>query len=295
MSAPRHVYGFLVVGILAASQSGNIIRLGDANPVAIAAWRLLIAAVLLAPLAGSRLRELAGLTKTEVALLVVAGATLAAHFFAWIAAVQMTTVANAAVFFGANPVITASAGHFIFGERITRRLLVSIGVGLLGVVVLGLGDLGFDREHVLGDVTALGCSFLFSAYFLLGKRLRRVLSTGTYVTGVYGVAAVFAFACLFAMDLPLVDYSGRTWLCFVLMALVPTMIGHTSFNSALRYIEAGRISAATLSEPVLAGLVAWFAWGEAVTGQGVAGYVLISASVLVLVLDRRRTTSADRP
>ncbi len=295
MSAPRHVYGFLVVGILAASQSGNIIRLGDASPVAIAAWRLLIAAVLLAPLAGSRLRELARLTKVEITLLVIAGATLAAHFFAWIAAVQMTTVANAAVFFAANPVITASAGYLFFGERVTRRLFVSIGFGVLGVVVLGLGDLTFDRGHVLGDMTALGCSFLFSAYFLLGKRLRRVLSTGTYVTGVYGVAAVFAFACMFALDLPLVDYSERTWLCFVLMALVPTMIGHTSFNSALRYIEAGRISAATLSEPLLAGLVAWVAWGEAVTGQGIAGYLLISVSVLVLVFERRRGAPADRP
>jgi len=167
------------------------------------------------------------------------------------------------------------------------RLAVSIAIGLLGVIVLGLGDLGFEPGHLPGDLLALGCSVLFTIYFLLGKRLRRALSAATYASAVYGVAAPLSFVCLFVLDLPVVAYDGRTWLCFVLMALVPTLLGHTSFNTALRYIDAGRISAATLSEPLLAGLVAWLAWGEDVTPQGFAGYVLISASVLVLVLDRR--------
>jgi drug/metabolite transporter (DMT)-like permease len=287
MPVPRRVVVFLVVGILAASQSGNIIRLGDAHPVAIATWRLLIASALLAPLAGRRLGELRRLSRGEVGLLFAAGASLAAHFVVWIAAVQMTTVANAAVFFAINPVITASAGHLIFGERITRKLFVAIGFGLLGVVALGLGDLTLDPEQLPGDLAALGCSFLFTIYFLLGKRLRRSLSTVSYTSAVYGIAALLSLGGMLALDLPLVDYGSRTWGCFLLMALVPTMIGHTSFNSALRYIDAGRISAATLSEPVLAGLVAIFAWGEEITGQGIVGYLLICASVLVLVQDRR--------
>ncbi|MFC1654976.1 EamA family transporter, partial [Myxococcota bacterium] len=99
MKIPGKVYLFLAFGLLAASQSGNIIRLGEAHPVAIAAWRLIIAALLLLPLCGGRLRELKKLSGLDRALLVLAGIFLATHFFTWIAAVQMTTVANAAVFF----------------------------------------------------------------------------------------------------------------------------------------------------------------------------------------------------
>ncbi|MEE8410659.1 MAG: hypothetical protein V3T05_13745 [Myxococcota bacterium] len=40
------IYIFLAIGLVAASQSGNIIRIGDAHPVAIAAWRLLLASLL---------------------------------------------------------------------------------------------------------------------------------------------------------------------------------------------------------------------------------------------------------
>lgn len=285
MSVPRSTYVFLVIGLLAASQSGNIIRIGDAHPAAIAAWRLLMAAALLAPLAGRDLGAIARLTRKEIVLLLLAGLTLAAHFFAWIAAVQLTTVANAAVFFAVNPVITATAGYLIFGERASRRLAISIGVGLVGVAVLGWNDLSFAPEGLPGDGAALACSVLFTAYFLLGKRLRRVLPTTAYVTAVYGVAAVFSFAALLVFGEPLVEYDGRTWICFGLMALVPTVIGHTSFNNALRYVDAGRISAYTLSEPLLAGLVAYLAWDEEITLGVLLGYALVSASVLILVLE----------
>jgi drug/metabolite transporter (DMT)-like permease len=285
MTIPRRVTLFLGLGLCVASQSGNIIRLGEASPVAMVAWRLLLATLLLAPLAGRDLARLFKLGKKETLLLAVTGVVMAAHFIAWVAAVQLTTVANAAVFFSFNPVLTATAAYFLFHERASSRLFISIGLGIAGVAIIGGGDLSFNREHITGDLTALLSALLFSVYFLLGKRLRRILPTSAYVTAVYGIATVVAFLCLLGLRLPVLDYAPITWLAFLLLALGPTMIGHTSFNHALRYIDAGRISAATVSEPLLAGIVAFFAWGEAVTVQTAAGYLFISASVWVLVTD----------
>lgn len=294
MATPRSVYLFLALGLVVLSQSGNIIRLGDAHPVAIAAWRLLLATVLLAPLAGRDLSKLTKLTGKDTLLLVGAGLALATHFMAWIAAVQHTTVANAATFFATNPVLTALLGFLFFRERLSARLLASIGLGIAGVAVLGWSDLSFSPEHLLGDGLALVCSVLFTFYFLLGKRLRKVLPTTTYVAAVYGVAAAFAFAALLVLDLPVLRYDGRTWLCFVLMALGPTMIGHTSFNHALAHLKASWISASTLCEPLLAGIVAYYAWDEEVTNLGIGGYVLICISVLLLVSDGMRGKDSDR-
>jgi len=285
MGTPRWVYIFLAIGLMAASQSGNIIRLGDAHPVAIAMWRLLIATCLFLPFAARRFETLQTLSRLDILLLGLAGAALAGHFFTWIAAVQLTTVANAATFFSVNPVLTATASYLIFKERPSMRLFLSIGLGLAGVAALGWGDLRFDTGNVKGDLMAVLCSFLFTTYFLLGRRLRQKLPNIVYVTALYGVAAVVSFAVMLVWRLPIVGYTPRTWLCFSLMAFMPTMLGHTSFNAALKYIPAGRISAATLTEPLFAGLVAFFAWGEHVSAQGVAGYVLISASVLALAFD----------
>ncbi|MDJ0762388.1 MAG: DMT family transporter [Myxococcota bacterium] len=286
MTPTKRVYLFLIIGLVAASQSGNIIRIGDAHPAAIAAWRLLIAALFLAPFAGRRLKTLRHLSRREIQLLFLASVALSLHFFAWIAAVQMTTVANAAIFFSINPVITATAGHFLFGERVSKKLVWSIVLGFAGIATISWNDLSFQPEHIKGDVTAVICSILFSVYFLLGKTLRKRLDTGVYVTSAYALASVWGFGAMLVLDLPFVDYSGQTWLCFFLMALVPTVLGHTSFNNALRYIAAGRISAWTLSEPLLAGVVAHFAWNESISTGAIFGYALICNSVLLLVFDR---------
>lgn len=293
--APASVYFFLMVGLVAASQSGNIIRLGDAHPAAIAAWRLLLASAMLFPLAAGELRALAALTRRERVMLLLSGVALAFHFFLWIGAVQRTTVANAALFFAINPVITALAARLLFKEKLGKALALSILMGVAGVLVLGGGDLSVRPDHLPGNLMAIGCSVLFTVYFLLGKKLRTRLPTAVYVTACYGVAATVGFICLLALRLPIVSYSGRTWLCFLMMAVIPTMIGHTSINHAVRYLAAGWISAATLCEPLFAGLVAYLVWGEDVTIHAVLGYVLIAVSVLMTVVSVPSTGLADPP
>jgi drug/metabolite transporter (DMT)-like permease len=284
---PLRIVVFLAVGVTAASQSGNLIRIGDAPAVSIAAWRLILASLVLLPIAGRGLAQVRRLTAGEWGLLALAGAVLAGHLSSWIAAVQLTTVANAAVFFSINPVFTALAGHLLFGERMGPRFLGSLGLGLAGVVVMGAGDLSLAAGDLAGDGMAVLCSILFTAYFLLGKRLRQTLDSAVYVAMLYGIAGLCSLVAVAAMGLPAFDYSGTNWLCFALLAIVPTLIGHTSFNHSLRYVDAGRLSVVTLVEPLLAGTVAFLAWDEPVTVQAAAGYALIAGSVLLLGWDQR--------
>ena len=289
MAVPRSVALFLAVGLVAASQSGNIIRLADAHPVAICAWRLVIATALLLPLAGRRMGMLRTLSAGELAMLVLAGTALAGHFVVFTAAVQRTTVANALVFFNINPVFTATAAHLIFRERITSRLVAAVVIGVVGVVLMGLADLRFRPEYFAGDMLAVLCSLLFTVYFLLGKRVRQRLDNRVYVVALYGIAAAVCVALLPAVGAATLSYAPVTWLAFGLMALVPTMLGHTSLNLAVRYVDASRISVLALTEPPLAGLVAYWAWGESITVQTVGGYLLIALAVVVLFGDRWKT------
>ncbi len=288
MPTPRSVLVLLTVGLVAASQSGNLIRLGDASPVAIAAWRLLLASLLLLPVAGRTLGVLRRLTRGEALLLGTGGLVLAAHFVTWIAGVQETTVANAQVTFAVNPLTTSLAAWLLFGERPSRRLWIVIVLGLCGVLAIAWHDLDVRPGLFRGDALVLLSALCFTAYFLVGRRLGRVLPASVYACVLYATASLPCFLLFPVLDVPLLDHGVRNWACFGLMALIPTVIGHTSFNHALRWIPPGRVSVATLSEPLLGGAVAWMAWDEPVSAATVAGYVLISASVVVLVLDRGR-------
>ena len=279
MKRPSSKVLFLAVGLLAASQSGNIIRLGHAPAVGIAAWRLALATLVLAPFAWRQRATLRSLGRRDAFLLVLVGLMLAAHFVSWIAAVQHTTVANAMLFFAINPLVTATAAALLFRERASPRLLASIGLGLAGVAVIGRGDLQLAPEHLVGDGLSLLSALFFSAYFLLGKHL--------HVTVVYGVAAL---PCAIALPLTghtVFSWDAQTWLCFGLMAAVPTLIGHSALNHALEWMDAGRVATATLVEPLLGGLVAMWLWSEDLGVAAGIGYGFIAASVLVLLSDRR--------
>ncbi len=283
---PFHVV-FLALGLVAASQSGNIIRIGEAPAIAIAGWRLVLASLVLAPFAWRQRRELRGLSRRDAVLLGVVGLALAAHFVTWIAGVQRTTVANAMLFFAINPLFTATAGRCFFGERVGRRLLLSIALGIAGVAVMVASDLTISREHLLGDGLALLSALLFSVYFVLGRHLRRGLSNTLYVGVIYGLAAVPCLLALPLLGLPVLGYGPTDWLCFGLMAAVPTLLGHSAMNHALRHIDVATVSTATLVEPLLGGLVALWLWSEPLGAAAGVGYALIATSVLVLVTRTR--------
>ncbi len=284
----------LAVGLLAASQSGNLIRIGNAHFIAIAAWRLLLASILTGGVAGRHLARLKDLTKKETLLLIAAGVALSLHFFTWIGAVQYTTVANAAMAFSVNPIFTAAAALFFFKEPVSKRLALSIAAGIIGVGVICGSDFSFERAHVTGDLLAVLSAVFFMMYFLLGKRLQQRLPTPAYVSAVYGIASLAAFCAAPFANVEILHFDGQTWLCFALMALIPTMIGHTALNYSVRYFDAGRISAATLVEPLFAGVVAYLAYGERVSPASLLGYVFIAASVVLVALDVRRGSSSPK-
>lgn len=285
MRMPRSAVLLLTLGLVAASQSGNLVRIADAHPVVIAGWRLLLAALVMVPIAGFRVGDLRRVPASRVAEAFLAGIALGAHLVAWIAAVQRTTVANAATFFCINPLLTALAARVFLGERVNSRLGVSIALGLMGVLTMGIHDLRLSPEHLEGDLLAILCSALFTVYLLAGRRVRAVVDNRVYVLVLYGVAGIGTLTMAAVGGLPWLDRTPRNWVAYGLLALVPTLLGHTFLNHSLRWLSAARLSVLTLTEPALAGVVAWLAWGEAVPLSTVGGYGLIALSVVVLMWD----------
>ena len=284
---PTETWIFLAVGLVAASQSASIIRIGSAHPVAFATWRLLPAFAVLAPFAWRRREELTQLPHRSRLLLILSALALCGHWFTWIAAAQQTTVANATLLFASNPVLAAVGGRLL-GDRAGRTLWVSVLLGLCGVAALTYGTVSLSLGSLTGDGLAVLSSVLFALYLLLGRRLRRELSSTVYVAALYGLASVVSLGALTLLELPLVSYDQQTWIAFGLLALFPTLLGHWSINHALAYVDAGRMAIFVLTEPLLATLVALWAWGEPITPTVIIGYAFIAAAVMISILPKQQ-------
>jgi drug/metabolite transporter (DMT)-like permease len=283
----RHA-ALLVVGVLAVSCSGVLIKLAEDTPkLAIAFYRCALASAVLVPLAFARHRdELRRLTASQRRLAVFAGAFLAAHFATWIPSLTYTTVAASSVLVTTQPLWVALFGRAI-GERPDRRAFVGIGIALVGTLVIAGSDLGGSGRALIGDGLALAGAIFGAAYVLSGRNLRREVSVVPYTAVVYGTAAVLLAAVLLVSGTPFAGYDPEVWLLFVLITVGPQFLGHTVFNYLLGHLEASVVAVAIMAEPVGATLLAVAILDEAPGLSAVLGGALILAGVYVAIATAR--------
>ncbi len=271
----------LVVGAMAISTGAIFARLADAPALVIAAYRVGLATALLAPFAFVRHRaELGRLTWPDLRLALLSGAFLAGHFATWITSLNYTSVANSVVLVNTNPIWVGLLTPLVTGDRVARATKVGICISVAGGVVIGAGDLSADGALV-GDALALAGSLCAAAYILIGRNLRRRLSLVPYILLCYGSAAVFLWLSVIGTGLPVSGFSGGTWAAFWAMAVVAQLIGHTSFNWALRWFSAGTIAVALLGEPIGATILAYLIFGEGLTPAKVIGGGMILAAIWI--------------
>ncbi|MHB1319808.1 MAG: DMT family transporter, partial [Anaerolineae bacterium] len=205
---PLRHYGMLLAGILAVSTSSILIRLADAPPLVIGTWRLLVATLLLAPVAWPSLRrEWPLMGRGEFLALLGSGTALAIHFAAWIYSLSLTTVASSTILVATNPIFVGLATHFVLKERIARSMLFAIAITLAGSVLIGYGDIGLSPRALLGDLLALVGAIAGSGYILFGQAVRSRVSTLSYIWPCYGLAGLIMLALSLATRQPLVGYS----------------------------------------------------------------------------------------
>ncbi len=278
--SPARLHAGLAAGVLAVSWAAILVRLADAAPLAIAAWRLVLAGAATAAFALLRRRaELAALARGERVLLAAAGLALALHFATWIASLRLTSVASSVALVTTSPVWVALLSRAFLRERIPARVALGIALAVAGGAAMAGGDVSLGRSALLGDALALAGALAAAAYFVLGRRVRARLSLGAYVGVVYPVAAAGVLALAVAAGAPLRGYAARTWGALALLALGPQLVGHSLLNWSLRWLSGTFVAVAILAEPVVSILLAIPVLGERPSGIQIAGGAVLLAGV----------------
>ncbi len=173
-------YLALAAGVVAVSFAAVFIRLAEAPPLVIAAYRMCLAALILLPLAATRARaEIRRLTRREVLLVLLAGGFLALHFGLWITSLSYTSVATSVVLVTINPVFVALLSRCLFGERLARQTIAGIVICFLGAAVIAYQSWEAGGEAVLGGALSLAGALAAAGYLLAGRRLRGVEPVAT--------------------------------------------------------------------------------------------------------------------
>ena len=107
-----------------------------------------------------------------------------------------------------------------------------------------------------------------------------------YIFIVYGIAAVLLLGIMRVAGQSPFGFSSGVYAWILLLALVPQLIGHSTYNWALRYLPAALVSVTTLGEPIGSAILAYFILREAPTALTIFGGVLILGGIYVSSIKR---------
>lgn len=288
----------LIIAILAVSTASIFIRFAqqEAPALAIAAWRLTFASLLLTPAVVARhWQDLRRFSRMDLLLALLSGFFLAIHFATWISSLAYTTVASSVVLVSTSPLWVALLSPLFLRERFSRVLWLGLALTLFGGLLIGLSDACvwqgglqcppvrefFAGEASWGNFLALAGAWAVTGYLMIGRRLRAKTDLLPYIFTVYGMAALVLLAIAGIEGIPLLGYSPRTMLWMFLLAAIPQLIGHSTYNWALRYLPAAFVAVTTLGEPIGSTILAYFILDEVPGMLQLLGGALILTGIYV--------------
>lgn len=282
-------YLAVAIGVVAVSTSAILVKVSSAPSGVIAFYRLFFSVLIMLPLFLIKyVTELRHITKRDWVFSGISGIFLAFHFILWFESLNYTSVASSTVLVTLQPLFAFLGAFLFFKEKISVKAILSGIIAIGGSVIISWGDFAISGSALFGDFLAIVACALVTVYLLFGQTVRKRMSLITYTFIVYSFSTITLFLYVVAVQESFVPYPKSDWLYFILLAIIPTLLGHTLFNWSIKWLSASIISMAILFEPVGATVLAYYLLGEKVVWtQIIGGLVVISGITLFLVNERQ--------
>lgn len=285
------VFAAIFFGVLCMSTSSIMIRWCSAPALIMALYRLISTTALAAALKSRTQSRLGLVHKRDLALMAASGVFLALHLAFWISSLSYTSISSSVLFTNLQVIFVLAFSALILKERLKRWAIVGVLAALLGSSLIVGGDLGHGR--LLGDMLALASGFFVAVYLLLGRQVRARVETLDYTLLVSAVAALVILLTCVILKLPLSGYPATDWLLFVLMGLGPGLGGHAVLNWALKFVKAPLVAVSILGESVMASILGWIIFQEALLWYQLAGGGLILAGIYLAAVNESQRSETS--
>lgn len=281
-----HPFIPIIVGVFSVALSAIFVKMTSADSGVTAFYRMLFSILLMSPVFFMKYtQEIKKLSKRDWAFTSIAGIFLAFHFILWFESLNYTSVASSTVLVTLQPLFAFAGTYFFFKEKLSIKTLISGAIAVLGSVLIGYGDFKISGSALYGDLLALIACALITGYLLFGQDVRQRLSLITYTFVVYSFSTIALFFYIIVKGESFGPYPASEWMWFLLLAIIPNLLGHTLFNWSLKWVSTNVISIAILFEPVGAAILAYFILGELLSSSQIIGGSVVLFGIILFVAD----------
>jgi len=284
----------LAISVFSAATAVIMIKASTVHPVLLASLRLFVAVIALLPVFLRDLRKhRAAYTTAHLRASVVPGLVLAIHLITWAIGARMTPTANASLIVNLVPLAMPFFLVWLVGEPLTRSEVAATAVALCGVVVLTGADLNLSRAFFVGDLVCFGSMLFYALYMALGRRNRHHPTVWLYLVPLYGVAAVVSLAVAIFFVNPIQPYPLREIGLILGLGLVPTVLGHSLINRAMKFFRGQVVSIVNMTQFVGAAFLGFLVFGEVPVWSFYLAAVLMGVAAYLVLAQARGTRSQE--
>ena len=286
-------FAALLAGNAALAIGPWFVRLADTGPIAVGFWRMLLPLPILLLLARRETAK-APLDRRRAAWIMFAGVAFALDLAAWHLGIERTRLGNSVLLANSGSLFLMVWGLVELRRLPHRNESAAIIAALAGGAILLGRSFEISPRTLAGDLLCLAAGFFYVLYLIPAQKVREGLGQWTVLTLVSMAAAPVLLVLALASGEPVLP-GAAGWGPVVAMAITGQLIGQALIVYSLKNFPPLIIGCALLSQPALAALVGFLAFGEMLVPLDFLGMGLVGAALLIARTTPRQRTSIGKP
>ncbi|MBV6632914.1 MAG: DMT family transporter [Alphaproteobacteria bacterium] len=281
----------IIAGAIGIAFAPIFVRLSDVGPVASAVWRVGLATPLLFLLAAISHKRRARHTdpgpppfqaffiQGSALGLGFCGLSFAADLGFWHYSIEFTTVANSTLLANLAPIFVALAAWLLFKDPPNRGLVMGLALAMIGCVILMFTSLELGNRNLIGDVLGIATAMAYAAYQLSVAKLSRRFDPLTIMAWSSLITTPILVLLAVILGEQIWPSSGFGWGAVIALAVISHAGGQTCIAYGFAHLNSTFASTSLLLQPVVAALLAWVIFGEALGPLHIIGGLVVLTGI----------------
>lgn len=200
---------------------------------------------------------------------------------------RLTTMAEANLFTNLVPFLIAPISVVFFKQKIPLRFILPCILAFIALLLMNHGSI--DQKHMHGNLLSLGSMVFYALYWVMIDLSGKKLGSYRMMTIASMTGGVTLFIVAYLMSEKMVPETIHGWIYLCGIALTGQVTGQLIITSSVRYISVELSTFLLLTQPLFAGLFAFFLFNEMLAPIQLIGGILLLFSIYLAkqILNRK--------
>jgi drug/metabolite transporter (DMT)-like permease len=277
----KTAYLALALGVICIGTSAIFVKIASVPGTISAFYRVFFAGLALLPMRLFQKKQ-SFPPWSELRLIGLGGLAFAGDLVLWNTSILLTSAAAATLLANNSPLWVGLGATLIFREKLPLKYWLGLVIALTGMAIIVGGNAIQELRFNLGDLLAIGASFLYAAYMLITQKARAKIDTLTLNLFTMLACIIILLPVIFLFQQRVTGFNMQTWLALAGLGLVPQFIGWLAINYAMGHLPAARVSVTLLGQSVVTAILGIIFLNELLSLADIAGGALVLLGIYLV-------------